>query len=460
LSQKKRVLIVDDEPSMCRVLAIMLRKEDCEVKTASTREEVEGLLQSREFDLLITDMKMPDMSGLDVLKMARERKADTRMVVMTAYPSTDTTIEAIQKGALDYITKEGDYLEKIRRIVRDRGGPAEGRTGEPALLEVRTEYKTDHIIGDSPAMIEICKVIGRVARRKSTVLLTGESGSGKELIARAIHYHSDRRDRPLIGINCGALTETLLESELFGHVKGSFTGAVADKKGLFEASSGGTFFLDEIADTSKAVQVRLLRVLQEERVRRVGDSRDIEVDVRIIAATNQDLSALISRNLFREDLYFRLNVIPIHVPALRARKEDIPKLVEYFVGKYCKGSGQYPLEVLPEAMEALVQYRWPGNVRELENVIERVVAMETGQSISLAALPEFVRQVPSPTGEIHPQVPEIPPEGLKLEEMVEEYERELILKALQMTGNQKSEAAKLLGLSSRSFRYRLEKHGL
>jgi two-component system response regulator PilR (NtrC family) len=460
MSERTRVLVVDDEPSMCRVLSIMLKKEDCEVETAGSRAEVERLLQAQDFDLLITDMKMPDMSGLEVLKMAREKKADTRMVVMTAYPSTDTTIEAIQKGALDYITKEGDYLEKIRKIVRDRGGRFQERQGEPALLEVRTEYQTDHIIGDSPAMLDICKVIGRVASRKSTVLLSGESGSGKELIARAIHYHSDRKDHPLIGINCGALTETLLESELFGHVRGAFTGAVADKKGLFEASSGGTFFLDEIGDTSKAVQVRLLRVLQEERVRRVGDSRDIEVDVRIIAATNQDLSSLISENLFREDLYFRLNVIPIHVPALRERKEDIPKLVNYFVAKYCKSSGQYPMEVLPEAVEALVRYRWPGNVRELENVVERVVAMETGESIALAALPDFVREDRTAATEAAANVPDIPPEGVKLEEMVEGYEKELILKALALAGNRKGEAAKLLGLSARSFRYRLEKHGL
>jgi two-component system response regulator PilR (NtrC family) len=460
MSERTRILVVDDEPSMCRVLSIMLKKEDCEVETAGSRDEVERLLQSRDFDLLITDMKMPDMSGLEVLKMAREKKADTRMVVMTAYPSTDTTIEAIQKGALDYITKEGDYLEKIRKIVRDRGGRFQERQGEPALLEVRTEYQTDHIIGDSPAMLDICKIIGRVASRKSTVLLSGESGSGKELIARAIHYHSDRKDHPLIGINCGALTETLLESELFGHVRGAFTGAVADKKGLFEASSGGTFFLDEIGDTSKAVQVRLLRVLQEERVRRVGDSRDIEVDVRIIAATNQDLASLISRKLFREDLYFRLNVIPIHVPALRERKEDIPKLVNYFVAKYCRTSGQYPMEVLPEAVEALVRYRWPGNVRELENVIERVVAMETGESIALSALPDFVREERETATEAAAHVPDIPPEGVKLEKMVEDYEKELILKALALAGNRKGEAAKLLGLSSRSFRYRLEKHGL
>ena len=245
---------------------------------------------------------------------------------------------------------------------------------------MKTEFKTDRIIGDSPAMLEVCKIIGRVADRKSTVLLSGESGTGKELIARAIHYHSSRRDQPLVGVNCGALTETLLESELFGHVKGAFTGAVVDKKGLFEASSGGTFFLDEIGETSKAVQVKLLRVLQEEKVRRVGDVRDIKVNVRIVAATNQDLLELIREGLFREDLYFRLNVIPLHLPPLRERQEDIPTLAVYFVAKYSGLSGQAPLNILPDAMEALVKYRWPGNVRELENVVERVIAMEVGRT--------------------------------------------------------------------------------
>ncbi len=233
MTGRTRILVVDDEKSMCRVLSIMIGKEDCDVDFATDRAALEELLRENEFDLLITDMKMPDMTGLDVLNMARERRSDTRMVVMTAYPSTDATIQAIQKGALDYITKEGDYLEKIRQIVRDTKKRESGRALSPPLLEVKTEYKTDHIIGDSKDLLEICKVVGRVASRKSTVLLTGESGTGKELIARAIHYHSPRGDRQLIGINCGALTETLLESELFGHVRGSFTGAVSDKKGLF-----------------------------------------------------------------------------------------------------------------------------------------------------------------------------------------------------------------------------------
>ena len=460
MSGRTRVLVVDDEKSMCSVLSIMLRKEGCELETASDRSTLESLLREQDFDFLITDMKMPDISGLEVLNMARERKADTRMVVMTAYPSTDTTIRAIQKGALDYITKEGDYLEKIRQMVRDVSRKSDDVSPTPSLLEVKTEFKTDRIIGDSPAMLEVCKIIGRVADRKSTVLLSGESGTGKELIARAIHYHSSRRDQPLVGVNCGALTETLLESELFGHVKGAFTGAVVDKKGLFEASSGGTFFLDEIGETSKAVQVKLLRVLQEEKVRRVGDVRDIKVNVRIVAATNQDLLELIREGLFREDLYFRLNVIPLHLPPLRERQEDIPTLAVYLVAKYSGLSGQAPLNILPDAMEALVKYRWPGNVRELENVVERVIAMEVGRNISLEALPDFVRTGSPSAEESLPSVPDISPGGVKLEELVDAYEKELILKALRMAGDKKVEAARLLGLSARSFRYRLEKHGL
>jgi len=319
-----RALIVDDEPGLRRVLVIMLRKEGCVVDAASGRAELEDLLSRERYDLLVTDMRMPDITGLEVLRLVQEKSPGVRMLVMTAYPSADTTIQAIQRGALDYITKEGDYLEKIRQLARDGIRRLQGEVATPSRLEVRTDLRTEYLVGDSPGMLEICKIVGRVAERKSTVLLTGESGTGKELIARAIHSNSPRRDQPLISINCGALTETLLESELFGHVKGSFTGAVADKKGLFEAADGGTLFLDEIGETSRAVQVKLLRVLQEERVRRVGDTRDITVDVRIIAATNQDLQALIREGLFREDLFFRLNVIPIHVPPLRERREDIP----------------------------------------------------------------------------------------------------------------------------------------
>ena len=452
-----RILVVDDEPGIRKVLSVMLSREGCAVSVAAGRADLERLLAGDLYDLVVTDMRMPDISGLEVLEMVRERAPGARMLVMTAFPSADATIEAIQKGAVDYIIKEGDYLGRIRLFVRETLARSQDEGPGPAVMEVRGEARTDFLIGDSPALVEIFKIIGRVAGRKSTVLITGESGTGKELVARAIHAHSPRRARPLVSINCGALTETLLESELFGHVKGSFTGAVNDKKGLFEAVDGGTLFLDEIGETSKAVQVKLLRVLQEEKVRRVGDTRDIPVDVRIIAATNQDLAALIREGTFREDLYFRLNVIPIHVPPLRERTEDLPKLVLYFVGKYGSSSSGRGIEVRAEALTALSGYPWPGNVRELENVVERVIAMNPGDAITVEALPDFVRAGARPPAA---GVPDIPPEGISLEAAVNEYEKQLVLKALQLAGGRRAEAVRLLGLTDRTLRYRLDKYGL
>ena len=457
MSAGLRILVVDDEPGIRKVLSVMLAKEGCAVSVASGRADLERLLADQLYDLVVTDMRMPDITGLEVLEMVRERAPGARMLVMTAFPSADATIEAIQKGAVDYIIKEGDYLGRIRLFVRETLARSRDEGGGPTVMEVRGEARTDFLIGDSPALVEIFKVIGRVAGRKSTVLITGESGTGKELVARAIHAHSPRRARPLVSINCGALTETLLESELFGHIKGSFTGAVSDKKGLFEAADGGTLFLDEIGETSKAVQVKLLRVLQEEKVRRVGDTRDIPVDVRIIAATNQDLAALIREGTFREDIYFRLNVIPIQVPPLRERIEDLPKLVLYFVGKYGGSSGGRGIEVRAEALTALSGYPWPGNVRELENVVERVIAMNPGDAITVETLPDFVRAGghPAPAA-----VPDIPPGGINLEAAVNEFEKQLVIKALQLAGGRRAEAVRLLGLTDRTLRYRLDKYNL
>ena len=456
MSRVQRVLVVDDEPGIRKVLAVMLAKEGCTVSTAAGRADLERLLAGEPFDLVVTDMRMPDISGLDVLRMVQQRLPGARMLVMTAFPSADATIQAIQRGAVDYIIKEGDYLARIRQFVRETIARSSDDGGGATVMEVRGETRTDFLIGDSPALVEIFKVIGRVAGRKSTVLITGESGTGKELVARAIHAHSPRRARPLVSINCGALTETLLESELFGHVKGSFTGAVTDKKGLFEAADGGTLLLDEIGETSKAVQVKLLRVLQEEKVRRVGDIRDIPVDVRIIAATNQNLAALIREGAFREDLYFRLNVIPIELPPLRERVEDLPKLVLYFVGKYGAQSGR-SIEVRPEALAALAGYPWPGNVRELENVVERVIAMNPGDAITVESLPDFVRAGAPPGGRA---VPDIPPGGIDLEAAVNDFEKQFIIKALRLAGGRRAEAVRLLGLTDRTLRYRLDKYGL
>ncbi|HEY5998982.1 MAG TPA: sigma-54 dependent transcriptional regulator [bacterium] len=463
MSGAPRVLVVDDEPGIRKVLSVMLAKEGCAVRTAAGRAGLEAALAEGPCDLLVTDMRMPDISGLDVLRLVQERCPGARLLVMTAFPSADATIQAIQLGAVDYIVKEGDYLGRIRQLVREGITRGRDREEHAAHLEVRGDNRSDFLIGDSPGLVEIFKVVGRVAGRKSTVLITGESGTGKELIARAIHTHSARAAKPLVSVNCGALTETLLESELFGHVKGSFTGAVADKKGLFEAADGGTLFLDEIGETSKAVQVKLLRVLQEEKVRRVGDSRDITVDVRIIAATNRDLGALLRDGAMREDLYFRLNVIPIHVPPLRQRTEDIPKLVLYFVAKYGGDGAAGGVEVTPDALAALTAYPWPGNVRELENVVERVMAMHPGEPITAAALPEHIRTGEgggrlAPAEGAPPAA--IPPEGINLEETVNEFEKRLVAQALQLAGGRRAEAARLLGLNDRTLRYRLDKYGL
>jgi two-component system response regulator PilR (NtrC family) len=449
--KKEKVLAIDDELSMRDLLKIILKKEGLEPDVAGTKEEVERLLKKNDYQLVISDVKMPGFSGIDVLRLVRQKSADTRIILITAYASTETAIEAMKLGAFDYITKPFK-VDEMKVLIRN----ALQREKEPLIpREVKTDVATDYIVGDSQAMLDICKTIGRVANRKITVLIYGESGTGKELIARAIHYNSDRKSAPFITVNCGALTDTLLESELFGHVRGSFTGAVADKKGLFEAANGGTFFLDEISETSKAFQIQLLRVLEEEKVKRVGDTRDIAVDVRIIAATNQDLAQSIKDGRFREDLYYRLNVISIAIPPLRERREDIPKLADYFLKKYHRSHGD-PVRFTKEAIEYLRGYRWPGNVRELENVIERAVAVESGEAISPGALPGIL------TGEEAPEPMDMgsldfPPEGLDLEEVLGNLEKHYLEKALEIAdGNQKT-AAKILKLSPRSFRYRLSK---
>ncbi len=446
-----RVLAIDDEKSMRDLLSIILRKEGLKADVAKNRQEVESFLGANQYQLVISDVKMPGFSGIDVLRMVRQSSPDTRVILITAYASTETAIEAMKLGAFEYITKPFQ-VDEMRTLVR----AAMQREREPAIpREVRTEVATDYIIGDSRGILEICKTIGRVANRKITVVITGESGTGKELIARAIHYNSDRKAFPFISVNCGALTDTLLESELFGHVKGSFTGAIADKKGLFEAANGGTFLLDEISATSKPFQVKLLRVLQEEKVKRVGDTRDIPVDVRIIAATNQDLAKLIREGMFREDLYYRLNVISLHVPPLRDRREDIPRLAEYFLKKYRRGESD-PDRFSQEAMEVLMRYYWPGNVRELENVIERAVAVESGEAITPASLPSALAQG-KPEAQAEVSETHLPIEGFDLEKHLENIERFYVEKALEVSHGNRQEAASLLGLSMRSFRYRMAK---
>ena len=449
------ILVVDDEQSMRDFLTIMLKKEGYNVATAEDGHEARQALEEDIYDLVISDIKMPGMNGLELLRHVKQVSPQTLVLMMTAFSSTEDAVLAMKQGALDYITKPFD-IEKIKLVIKnalDRKKLHE----EHEYYKRQYEYKFDvgNIVGDSLAIRQIFDLIQRVSPGKSTVLITGESGTGKELIARAIHQNSPRRDKPFVAVSCGAIPESLLESELFGHIKGSFTGAIANKMGLFELADTGTLFLDEIGELPLLIQVKLLRVLQERQFKRVGSTKDISIDVRIIAATNRDLRKMVEDNLFREDLYYRLHVIPIHLPPLRDRKEDIPILVEYFLEKCSREIGKHFTRITEEAMVKLLAYNWPGNIRELENAIERAVALETDDVIDVASLPENIRGA---TGHGSSLIPtEIPPEGIHLENLVEEVEKDLLVKALERTGWVKKRAAKLLHLSFRSFRYRLDK---
>jgi len=398
------------------------------------------------------------MDGLRLLSGLREFDREVPVIMITAYPSTESAIEAMKQGAYDYLTKPFKIEEVKLVVAKALEALALRRENVYLRRELQERHRFPGIIGSSPKMLALYELMEKVAGISSTVLITGESGTGKELVARAIHYNGPRADRPFVAINCGAIPEQLLESELFGHVKGSFTGAVSNKAGLFEVANGGTLFLDEVAETSPAIQVKLLRVLQDRAFRRVGGTEDIKVDVRLVAATNKDLKEAIQEGRFREDLYYRLSVIPIHVPSLRERREDIPALVLHFLKKYGKENHREGIGISPEAMEILERYPWPGNVRELENVIERAVALESLDILTPNSLPEELRRAGAEAGEA--QKMELPPEGVDLEDVVANLERDLILSALERAGWVQTRAAQMLGINFRSFRYRLKKHGI
>lgn len=450
-----RILVVDDEKGMREFLSIMLRKEGYDPVPAESGQKAIRLLREDVFDLVITDVRMPRVSGLDVLKAARESSPETVVLMITAYATAESAVEAMKEGAYDYIMKPFK-VDEIKLIVRNA---LEKRRlkGENAILrrEVVAGKGHENFVGESPAMREVFGLISKVADTQSTVLITGESGTGKELAARAIHNLSGRRDRPFVYIHCGALPEQLLESELFGHVKGSFTGAVDNKAGLFEVAEGGTVFLDEISETTQTFQVKLLHVLQEREFKRVGGTADIKVDVRIIAATNKELVEEMAKGAFREDLYYRLNVIPLRMPPLRERREDIPLLASHFLAKYRRDGG--PEGISPEAMKALMDYGWKGNVRELENIIERACTLSEGPVVSLDRLPTELRGTTVDSG--RPPA-EAPAEGMDLERTLDLMEEDYLRSALERTGGSKTEAARLLGLSFPSLRHRLKKYGI
>lgn len=452
-----KILVVDDERSMRDFLSIMLKKAGYDVTTAVDGEEADKILHKDIFDLVITDLKMPKVDGLQVLKTVKELSPDTVVIVITAFASTETTVEAMKEGAYDYITKpfQNDEMKiRIRKALEKRRLSAEN-----VLLkkELKDRAVFDNIIGKSEKMQKVFELVRKVSDSMSNILIYGESGTGKELIARAIHFNSRKKDKPFVTINCGALPEGLLESELFGHMKGSFTGAVFNKEGLFEVANGGTIFLDEVGETSPAIQVKLLRVLQDKEFKRVGGTKEIKVDVRIITATNRDLTKAVAEGKFREDLYYRLNVIPITLPPLRERADDIPLLADHFLGKFNKALNKNVKGFLPAAMELLRSYEWRGNVRELENVIERAVALSNSEIITPECLPDILRESSRGSSAIPVK---IPAEGLDLEALIGDIEKELLLNALEKTNWIKKDAAKLLHLNFRSFRYRLDKYNL
>ncbi|MEK6726836.1 MAG: sigma-54 dependent transcriptional regulator [Deltaproteobacteria bacterium] len=445
---KSKILIVDDEVSMREFLEIMLSKEGHKVSSAGSGKEALNMLNDTIYDLIVSDVQMPGMNGIELLRNVKEVCPDTTVIMITAYASTESGVEAMKAGAYDYITKPFK-IDEIKLIIKN--ALEKKRLEVENLLlkrEFRERYSFGNILGNSPEMLKVYDLIEKIGPTKTNVLVEGESGTGKELVAKAIHHQSPRREKPFVAITCGAIPDGLMESELFGHMKGSFTGAIANKAGLFEMADGGTVFLDEIGELPLAIQVKLLRVIQERSFRRVGGTEDITVDVRIISATNKTLEEEVKKGTFREDLYYRLNVLQIRMPPLRERLSDVPILARHFLDKYAKEHGKDVKGITTVAMRILEGYSYPGNVRELENVIERGVALEQGAQLSAESLPGFK------------QLTYIPPEGLDLEEAVGKYEKALIVSALDKVGGVKKRAAKLLNISFRSIRYRLEKYGL
>jgi two-component system, NtrC family, response regulator PilR len=449
------LLIVDDEASLRDFLGIMFEQEGWQIETAASVGEARAAIQRAEPDLVLCDLMLPDGSGIDLIRDVKAQSPSVQFVMITAHTSTRSAVEALKAGAMDYIAKPFD-VEELKIIVRNASARKEL---EDENIHLRTaleeRFTFANIIGRSAKMQEIFSIVQRIAKTMSTVLISGESGTGKELIARAIHYNSGRRGK-FVSINCGALPENLLESELFGHERGAFTGAIREKRGLFQEADRGTIFLDEIGDTSTAMQIKLLRVLQDRLVRRVGSNVESLIDVRVIAATNRDLSGSIREGTFREDLFYRINVIPIMLPSLRYRIEDIPLLVDHFIEKFCSKMGVPRKRISSDAMRAIEKYHWPGNVRELENVVERMIALETSEVLTTKSLPEHVLL----GGRIPDGSFELPPEGLSLERHIEAITKIFMLKALERTGGVQTQAAELLQMSFRSFRYYAKKYDL
>lgn len=447
------ILIVDDEKNYLVVLEALLGNEGYEIITADNAVDALRLIGDSELDLVITDIKMPGMNGMDLLAAAKKINKEMPVIMMTAYGTIEMAVEAMKKDAYDYITKpfQNENLKlTIKKALENYRLVKENRLLNQALSD---RYRFGNIIGKSKPMLNIYDLIRKVSQSKASVLITGPSGTGKELIANAIHYNSPRKDRPFVSINCGALTETLLESELFGHEKGAFTGAVSMKKGRFELADGGTLFLDEVGVMTPSLQVKLLRVLQEMEFERVGGTRTIKVDVRILSASNKDIKEDVAQGLFREDLFYRLNVIHIEVPSLRERGEDIRLLVNHFIEKYGEDQGKERIELSPESWKCLYSYSWPGNIRELENVIERAVVLNSGGVIGPEDLPDYFsgeEQVLDIDRFIHL--------GAPLQKTLEQIEEKLIRRALKECNNVQAQAAERLGITRHTMNYKINKY--
>jgi two-component system response regulator PilR (NtrC family) len=448
-----KVLVVDDEQSMRDLLAIMLRQAGYDVSVADGGEPAIEALKAGSFDLVVTDLRMRKIDGLTVLKAAKEHSPRTVVLVVTAYASTETAVEAMKLGAYDYVTKPFK-LDELKVTVANALERRRLQEENVALKrQLHRERGFENFVGRSHKILDVFETIRKTADSGSTVMITGESGTGKELVAQALHWESSRCNGPFVSVNCGAVPEALMESELFGHIKGAFTGAVSNTEGLFAAADGGTLFLDEITEIPHTVQVKLLRAIQERQIRRVGDTRDVKIDVRLVAASNRDLGRAVTDGVLREDLFYRLNVIPLHLPPLRDRREDIPLLVGHFIKKLSHETARPMRGVTPEALAVLEQYHWPGNIRELENVVERAMVLGSSELLEPDGLPTSLRQ----PRDRHDVPLELPPEGIDLEAMLDRIEHRYMQLALERVGGVQTRAAELLRVSFRQFRYKLQK---
>jgi DNA-binding NtrC family response regulator len=452
-----KILVVDDNPDVLKLIADILESNDYEVKTVSNGASAIKELENNDYDMVLTDLMMPDVDGMQVLENAILKTPKTMCIILTGHGTIKSSVEAIKKGAFDYITKPVSPTELL--IYVEKALKFKNLEEENIWLkkELKGKYHYKNIVGTSKVIKKIYDLIEKVSDSDGTVLITGASGTGKELIARSIHYNSQRGDNPLVVINCGAIPETLLESELFGHEKGAFTGAYKKRIGRFEMANGGTIFLDEIGEMSPTLQIKLLRVLQEQQFERVGGTKTLHVDLRFVAATNKNLTTAINMEKFREDLYYRLNVIPIKVPSLKQRRSDIPLLVDFFLKKFQKGKSDKLTGFSQVAMDAILAYDWPGNVRELENVIKRLTILCEGPVVSFDDLPENMQNV---SGSRHPDNEVIIDNELSLNEAVQDYEKRIILEALEKTNWVKSKAAKLLNINRTTLVAKIKKQNI